>query len=116
MKKQLGILLGLLASSATFAASEDGNIPQQNVYASQLCHIVSGETQVGSADSYVEKMKTYTAQSQSPSAMNQPQFDEDIANEVASAWLQLGEDERSKLRANEQQCEQTVMTQFQQED
>nr|MBA2817370.1 hypothetical protein [Candidatus Pantoea persica] len=26
------------------------------------------------------------------------------------------EDERGKLRANEQQCEQTVMTQFQQED
>nr|MBA2817369.1 hypothetical protein [Candidatus Pantoea persica] len=49
------ILLGLLASSAALAADDDTNIPQENVYASQLCHIVSGETQVGTADSYVQK-------------------------------------------------------------
>jgi hypothetical protein len=48
--------------------------------------------------------------------MNQPEFDEESAREVASAWLQLGDDERAKLRVNEQQCEQAVMAQFQQED
>jgi len=116
MKKSLLILLGMLASSAALAADDESNIPQENVYASKLCHIVSGETQVGKADSYVQKMKSYTAMSKSSSAMNQPEFDEDIANEVANAWLQLGEEERGKLRADEQLCEQTVMTQFQQED
>jgi len=116
MKKPLLILLGMLASSAALAADDESNIPQENVYASKLCHIVSGETQVGTADAYVQKMKSYTAMSKSSSAMNQPEFDEDIANEVANAWLQLGEEERGKLRADEQLCEQTVMTQFQQED
>lgn len=112
MKATQLLLLGMLVSGSALAANEG----EQNVYASQLCHIVSSEHAVSSADQYVEKMKTYVAQSQSPSAMNQPEFDEDIANEVASAWLQLGDEERAKLRANEQQCEQTVMTQFQQED
>ncbi|MEZ3500842.1 hypothetical protein [Pantoea sp. KPR_PJ] len=117
MKKSLLIVVSLLASSAALAAADDdSNIPQENVYASKLCHIVSSETQVGTADSYVQKMKSYTAMSKSSSAMNQPEFDEDIANEVANAWLQLGEEERGKLRTDEQQCEQTVMTQFQQED
>ncbi|MCZ4059884.1 hypothetical protein O3W44_13530 [Pantoea sp. LMR881] len=112
MKMRQILLLGMLVSGSALAANDN----EQNVYASQLCHIVSSEQSVSSANQYVEKMKTYVAQSQSPSALNQPQFDEETANEVASAWLQLGDDERAKLRSNEQQCEQTVLTQFQQED
>ena len=106
------LLLSALASGSALAADDS----EQNVYASQLCHIVSSEKTVASADQYVEQMKSYVARSQSSTAMNQPGFDEDTAREVASAWLQLGDDERAKLRVNEQQCEQAVMAQFQQED
>lgn len=60
-------------------------------------------------------MKASVAGSQSSSAVSKPEFDEEL-HEVASARLQLGDEERAKLRTNTQQCEQTVMTQFQQED
>ncbi|BAN99097.1 hypothetical protein E05_43310 [Plautia stali symbiont] len=54
--------------------------------------------------------------SQSPSAMNKPSFNEETAQEVVNGWLELCEEERAKLRHDQQQCEQTVMTQFQQQD
>ena len=60
-------------------------------------------------------MKSQLAASQSPSAMNKPSFNEETAQEVVNGWLELGE-ERAKLRHDQQQCEQTVMTQFQQQD
>jgi hypothetical protein len=106
------LLLGVVVSGSAMAADDN----EQNVYASQLCHIVSSEKKVSTAEQYVEQMKSSVARSQSSSAMQQPEFDEETSGEVASAWLQLGEDERAKLRGNEPQCEQTVMTQFQQED
>lgn len=114
MKVTQIVLLSILATGSALAA--DDTDTEQNVYASQLCHIVSSEKKVASADQYVEQMKSSVARSQSSSAMNQPEFDEESAREVASAWLQLGDDERAKLRVNEQQCEQAVMAQFQQED
>ncbi|WP_210496453.1 hypothetical protein [Pantoea ananatis] len=112
MKISQILLLSMLASGSALA--EDNS--EESVYASQLCHIVSSEKSVSTADQYVEKMKASVAGSQSSSAVSKPEFDEDLANEVASAWLQLGDEERAKLRTNTQQCEQTVMTQFQQED
>lgn len=114
MKVTQIVLLSILATGSALAV--DDTDTEQNVYASQLCHIVSGEKKVATADHYVEQMKSTVAGGQSPSAMNQPEFDEESAREVASAWLQLGDDERAKLRVNEQQCEQAVMAQFQQED
>ena len=48
--------------------------------------------------------------------MNKPSFNEETAQEVVNGWLELGEEERAKLRHDQQQCEQTVMTQFQQQD
>ncbi|MBE5253646.1 MAG: hypothetical protein QRY16_10845 [Enterobacterales bacterium endosymbiont of Blomia tropicalis] len=112
MKTTQILLLGMLVSGSALAADDN----EQNVYASQLCHIVSSEHSTSNADQYVEKMKSNVAQSQSSSAMKKPEFDEDTAHDVVSAWLQLGDDERAKLRSDEQQCEQAVMAQFQQED
>lgn len=112
MKISQILLLSVLASGSALAADDT----EQSAYASQLCHIVSSEKSVSTADQYVEKMKSSVAGSQSSSAFNKSEFDEELANEVASAWLQLGDEERAKLRKNTQQCEQTVMTQFQQED
>lgn len=112
MKQVLGIVVGSLIAFSAVAADEQ----EQNVYASQLCHIVGGETATGSADQYVDKMKAWFARSQSSTAVTKPEFDEETAREVINGWLQLGDDERSALRGNEQRCEQTVMTQFQQED
>ena len=115
MKVLLLALFGLTLSASALA--EDANADsEQNVYASQLCHLVSSEKSTATMDSYVAKMKSQMAASQSPSAVSPQEFDEETAQEVINAWLQLGDDERSQLRHNQQQCEQTVMTQFQQED
>lgn len=108
MKIWLLAFFGLSLSASALA--DDANADtEQNVYASQLCHLVSSEKSTGTMESYVAKMKAQIASGQS-------EFDEEMAQEVISGWLQLGEDERSQLRHNQQQCEQTVMTQFQQED
>ncbi|QDY43725.1 hypothetical protein [Candidatus Pantoea soli] len=115
MKALLIALFGLSLSASALADDNDADA-QENVYASQLCHIVSGEQKTGDMQSYTEKMKSQLAASQSPSAMNKPSFDEETAQEVVNGWLELGEEERAKLRHNQQQCEQTVMTQFQQQD
>ncbi len=115
MKALLLALVGLSLSAGVFAADGDNN-PEQNVYASQLCHLVSSEKKTSDLDSYTEKMKAQLAASQSSSAMDKPEFNEEMAQEVISAWLELGEEERGKLRHSQQQCEQTVMIQFQQQD
>ncbi|ADU71066.1 enkurin domain-containing protein [Pantoea sp. At-9b] len=108
MKVWLLALVGLALS--TSALAEDPNSDaEQNVYASQLCHLVSSEKSTGTMDSYVAKMKAQMASGQA-------EFDEEMAQEVISGWMQLDDEERSQLRHNQQQCEQTVMTQFQQED
>lgn len=112
MKFSVVIVSGMLLSAGAWAA-DDG---EESVYASQLCHIVHSEKTTQTAESYVAKIKSGIAGSQSSSALQQPVFDEEKASEVAAAWLQLDDAERSKLRANEQQCTQSVMTQFQQED
>lgn len=113
MKFSLLLLLGMTTLSASALAADD---TPENIYASQLCHIVGGETATMTGDQYIAQMKDTIARSQSPSAMNKQSFDEDTAREVVNAWMELGDEERAKLRGNEQQCEQTVMTQFQQED
>ena len=115
MKALCLALVGLLFSASTLAADGDTN-PEQNVYASQLCHLVSSEKKTSDLDTYTEKMKAQLAGSQSSSAVEKTEFNEEIAQEVISAWLELGEDEHGKLRHNQQQCEQTVMIQFQQQD
>lgn len=115
MKAILVALVGLSLSASAFAAEGD-NTSEENVYASQLCHLVSSEKKTSDLDAYTAKMKSQLAASQSSSAMDKPEFNEEIAQEVISAWLELGEDERTQLRHNQQQCEQTVMTQFQQQD
>ncbi|HBP94566.1 MAG TPA: hypothetical protein DD679_02635, partial [Pantoea agglomerans] len=101
MKVTQIVLLSILATGSALAADEADT--EQNVYASQLCHIVSGEKNVASADHNVAQMKSTAARSQSPSAMNQPEFDAESAREGASARLQLGDDGRGKLRVNAQQ-------------
>lgn len=114
MKKLCLLLSGLFICTAALAAdNDDAAIPQENLYASRLCQIVHDESQAASADVYLQKLKSAMA---AGNAADAPQFNEDIASEVVSAWLQLGEEERRQLRASEPQCEQTVMTQFQQED
>ncbi|WP_343551668.1 hypothetical protein [Pantoea sp.] len=115
MKALLLALVGLSLSAAALAADGDNN-QEENVYASQLCHLVSTEKKTSDLDTYTEKMKSQLAASQSSSAVEKPEFNEEIAQEVISAWLELGEDERHKLRHDQSQCEQTVMTQFQQQD
>jgi len=113
MKRLLIALMGLTLSAGALAEEADA---QENIYAGQLCHLVSSEQKTGDMESYTAKLKAQMAASQSPSAMNKPEFDEEIAQEVINGWLELGEEERGKLRHDQQQCEQTVMTQFQQED
>ncbi len=115
MKAILIALVGLSLSAPLFAADGD-NTSEENVYASQLCHLVSTEKKTSDLDTYTAKMKSQLAGSQSSSAVDNPEFNEEIAQEVISAWMELGEDERAQLRHNQQQCEQTVMTQFQQQD
>lgn len=115
MKALLLALVGLSLSAGALAADGDNN-QEENVYASQLCHLVSSEKKTSDLDGYTDKLKSQLAASQSSSAMQQPEFNEEIAQEVISAWLELGEDERGKLRHDQSQCEQTVMTQFQQQD
>lgn len=112
MKLSLLLLLGMTLSASALAADDT----PENIYASQLCHIVGGENATMTGDQYIAQMKDYIARSQSPSAINKQSFDEDTAREVVNAWMELGDEERNKLRGNEQQCEQAVMTQFQQED
>ncbi|WP_343463953.1 hypothetical protein [Pantoea sp.] len=115
MKAMFAALVGLSLSAGAFAADGENN-QEQNVYASQLCHLVSTEKNTSDMDTYTAKLKSQIAASKSSSAMNDPEFNEETAQEVISAWLELGEDERAQLRKNQQQCEQTVMTQFQQQD
>lgn len=115
MRAFLFALAGLSLSASALAAEGD-DMQIENVYASQLCHLVSSEKKSGDMDSYVAKMKSQLAASQSSSSVEKPEFNEETAQEVISAWLELGEDERTQLRHNQQQCEQTVMTQFQQQD
>jgi hypothetical protein len=115
MKAILVALVGLSLSASALAAEGD-NTSEENIYASQLCHLVSSEKKTSDLDTYTAKMKAQLAASQSSSAMDKPEFNEETAQEVISAWMELGEDERAQLRHNQQQCEQTVMTQFQQQD
>ncbi|ALV90671.1 MULTISPECIES: hypothetical protein [Pantoea] len=115
MKAFLFALVGLSLSASVLAAEGDDN-QMENVYASQLCHIVSTEKKTSDLDTYTAKMKSQLAASQSSSAVDKPEFNEETAQEVISAWMELGDDERAQLRHNQQQCEQTVMTQFQQQD
>jgi len=113
MKSLYIALLGLTLSASTLA---DETSAQENIYASQLCHLVSSEQKSGDMESYTAAMKAQMAASESPSAIDKSAFDEEIAQEVINGWLELGEEERSKLRHDQQQCEQAVMTQFQQQD
>ena len=62
MKISQILLLSMLASGSALA--EDNS--EESVYASQLCHIVSSEKSVSTADQYVEKMKASVAGSSPP--------------------------------------------------
>lgn len=112
MKSSLLLLLGITLSTGTLAAEDT----PENIYTSQLCHIVEDASADMSADQYIAQMKDNFARSQPSYALNKPSFDEDLAREVVSAWMEMDEGERNKLRGDEQQCQQAVMTQFQQED
>lgn len=115
MKAMLLALIGLSLSASVLAAEGENN-SEENVYASHLCHLVSTEKKTSDMDTYTAKIKSQIAGSASSSAMNKPEFNQETAQEVVNAWLELGEDERAQLRKNQEQCEQTVMTQFQQQD
>lgn len=75
MKRLLIALTGLTLSASALAADADA---QENVYAGQLCHLVSSEQKTGDMESYTAKLKAQMAASQSPSAMNKTEFDEEI--------------------------------------
>ncbi|WP_130832517.1 hypothetical protein [[Erwinia] mediterraneensis] len=112
MKFSLLLLLGITLSSSALAAEDT----PENIYASQLCHIAGGASADMSDDQYIAQMKDALSRSQPSYAMNKQSFDEDLAREVVSAWQELDDGERNRLRSNEQQCQQAVMTQFRQED
>lgn len=117
MKTIFTAFVGLAFGASALAADNDqpGN-SEESIYASQLCHIVSSEKKTGDMESYTAQLKSQVAASQSSSALNKSEFNEETVQEVISAWLELGDEQRSQLRHNQQQCEQTVMTQFQQQD
>ncbi|HAS98755.1 MAG TPA: hypothetical protein DCS68_00725 [Pantoea agglomerans] len=56
MKVTQIVLLSILATGSALAADEADT--EQNVYASQLCHIVSGEKKDARADQYVDTMQS----------------------------------------------------------
>ena len=90
MKISQILLLSMLASGSALA--EDNS--EESVYASQLCHIVSSEKSVSTADQYVEKISHDLGQK----IAKKDQFAAmEDANQLTRAAMDLGEPVPAKL-------------------
>lgn len=108
------IIAAAVLSVSGYAMADDED--QSSTYASQLCTLVAKEQSTGTVESYVGKLKSLTAGSQSPSAMNKAEFNEEQASEVAQGWISLSDDDKKQARSNSEQCQQMVMEQAQPSD
>ncbi|AUX93472.1 hypothetical protein [Mixta gaviniae] len=112
MKKRLAILLFMAGCGVAQAASDVSN--QAESYIVGLCAMTgeqqaSGQTQ----EQYVQKLKDMAKRGTSPYAMDKPEFNEDEAEKVAAAYMQLPDAVKKKNHQDQDACKKATMAQYQ---
>ncbi len=106
------IMLALTVLIAGTAAAEDTTAQHTPAtYINILCSSALNKPD-GSVDYFRNQIKDVSTQSQSPSAINRTEFDEDEADKVIETWTSLSKAEREKV-TTQQQCQDTLTKGYQ---
>ncbi|UJD91887.1 hypothetical protein FS594_24285 (plasmid) [Rahnella aquatilis] len=108
--RRIALLLTLLiAGSAVAEDTTSQHTPA--TYINILCSSALNKPD-GTADYFREQIKDISTQSQSPSSINKPEFNEDEADKVIETWTSLSKTDREKIRT-QQQCQDTLYKRYQ---
>lgn len=110
MKKTL-LFSALLAASA-FAHAVDDAHSHTGVYIDNLCEEVKADSGKGDSDHYLDQLKAHAGKGVSSSAMNKPEFQDDEAEDVVDAFMDLSEEQRSALANDPAKCRADVLAEL----
>ncbi|PLR41147.1 hypothetical protein CYR55_04385 [Chimaeribacter californicus] len=110
MKKIL-ILSALLAASSFAHAADDAH-SHTGIYINNLCEEIKADSGKGDSDHYLDQLKVRAGKGVSSSAMNKPEFQDDEAEAVVDAFMDLNEEQRSVLAKDPAKCRNDVLAEL----
>ncbi|QCR37268.1 hypothetical protein [Nissabacter sp. SGAir0207] len=110
MRKLLVLTALLAASSFThLAQAADGHT---DMYINGLCEEIKADGGKGDDDHYLDQLKVRSGAGVSSSAMNKPEFNDDEAEKVVDAFMDLDDDMRQSAVNDPAKCRAMILSQY----
>lgn len=114
MKKVL-VFSALLAASSLAHAVDDPH-SHTGMYIESLCEEIKADSGKGDSDHYLDQLKVRSGRGVSSSAMNKPEFQDDEAEDVVDAFMDLDEDQRVALAKDPAKCRNDVLAELKKQE